>query len=259
MVILTRDGPEHRYVANALCDSLVIDRILVDQRAHRAKVRRALNKGIGHFLGKATRTAFLRFIRDDKARTRSLLHLLGQKAETFYASDRVARIDGVNGNRTLALLQESNPDAILIYGTSIVQNAALGQARDICLNMHTGVSPHYRGTACAFWPVVNDEFEMLGATIHGCTSGVDAGPIFEIARSGYEAGDDLHTIFGRAVIAGADAYVQVVRRYLAGTLTGLAQDLSIGREYRGLDLTIGPELVARRRLARLRRLAQRRS
>jgi folate-dependent phosphoribosylglycinamide formyltransferase PurN len=259
MVILTRDGPEHRYVANTLCENLVIDRIFVDRRARRAKVRRALNKGIGHFLGKAARMAFLKVISDDKARAQSLLQLLGQKAETFYASDRLDWIDDINGNRTIALLRERNPDAILIYGTSIVQDKVLGEARDICLNMHTGVSPHYRGTACAFWPVVNGEFEMLGATIHECTSGIDAGSVFEIARSGYKAGDDLHTIFGRAVIAGADAYVQVVRRYLAGTLTGLAQDLSLGREYRGVDLTIGPELVARRRLARLRRLGRRRS
>jgi methionyl-tRNA formyltransferase len=44
----------------------------------------------------------------------------------------------------------------------------------------------------------------------------------------------------------------VVQRYLAGSLSGVPQDLNLGREYHGADLTIGPELVARRRLARLR-------
>jgi methionyl-tRNA formyltransferase len=75
-------------------------------------------------------------------------------------------------------------------------------------------------------------------------------------HAGHEPGDDLHTIFGRAVMVGADAYVRVAQRYLAGTLTGVPQDLSVGREYRGSDLTIGPELVARRRLARLRAMAK---
>ena len=63
-----------------------------------------------------------------------------------------------------------------------------------------------------------------------------------------EPSDDLHTIFGRTVIAGADAYVRVMERYLTGKLEGIPQDLTRGREFRGSDLTIGPKLVARRRL-----------
>jgi len=181
---------------------------------------------------------------------------LGQKAQAFYASDRIEYVKGINSAESLEVLQQRRPDAILIYGTSVVRNAVLDCATDICVNLHTGISPQYRGTACSFWPVVNDDLDMLGATIHECTSGVDSGPIFEIVHSRYEPGDDLHTIFGRAVMVGAEAYVRVVQRYLAGTLTGVPQDLNLGREYRGADLTIGPELVARRRLARLRAIAE---
>lgn len=256
IVILTRNGPEHRYVANMLCAELPIDRIIVDRSPPRTRVRRAVRSGLGHFLSKATRAVFLKMIRDDEARTRSLQSLLGQKAEAFQASDRIEYVEGINSAECLEVLRQRRPDAILIYGTSVVKNAVLDSATDICLNMHTGISPQYRGTACSFWPIVNDELDMLGATIHECTSIVDSGPIFETVHSRYEPGDDLHTIFGRAVLVGAEAYVRVVQSYLAGTLTGVPQELNLGREYHGADLTIGPELVARRRLARLRTTAR---
>ncbi|MFK4486103.1 formyl transferase [Bradyrhizobium sp. USDA 336] len=256
IVILTRDGPEHRYVANMLCAGLSIDRIIVDRSTRRTRLRRAVRKGLVHFLGKATRAVFLKLIRDDEARTRSIESLLGQKAQAFYASDRIDYVEGINGAESLEVLRQRRPDAILIYGTSVVKNAVLDSASDMCVNLHTGISPQYRGTACSFWPVVNDELDMLGATIHECTSGVDSGPIFETVHSRYEPGDDLHTIFGRAVMVGAEAYVRVVQRYVAGTLSGVSQDLNLGREYRGADLTIGPELVARCRLARLRSIAE---
>jgi folate-dependent phosphoribosylglycinamide formyltransferase PurN len=252
IVILTRDGPEHRYVVNTLCARLDIDRVVVDRRPHIPNTRRAMRKGFGHFLSKAARTSFLRLIGEDKARARSLRHVLGEGAESFRLSDRIDYVDGVNSNETIALLRQRDPTALLVYGTSVVKNNVLGLARDICLNMHTGISPYYRGTACAFWPIVNGELDMLGATIHECTSGLDAGPIYETVRARYEPGDDLHTIFGRTVIVGADAYARVTERYLVGTLHGTPQDLSLGREYRGSDLTFGPELVARFRLALLR-------
>lgn len=256
IVILTRNGPEHRYVANMLCAGLSIDRIIVDGSPRRSRLRRAVRNGLGHFLSKATRAVFLKMIRDDEARTRSLQSLLGQKAQAFYAPDLIEYVEGINSAESLEVLQQRRPDAILIYGTSVVKNAVLDSATDICVNLHTGISPQYRGTACSFWPVVNDELDMLGATIHECTSGVDSGPIFETVHSRYEPGDDLHTIFGRAVMVGAEAYVRVAQRYLAGTLSGVQQDLNLGREYHGADLTIGPELVARRRLARLRTVAE---
>jgi methionyl-tRNA formyltransferase len=256
IAILTRDGPEHRYVVNTLCARLAIDRIIVDRQPQKANMRRAMRKGLRHFLSKAARTTFLKLIGDDEARARSLRHLFGKKAETFYASDKLDYVDGINSNETIELLQQVDPDTLLVYGTSVVKNTVLGLARDVCLNMHTGISPYYRGTACTFWPIVNGEFDMLGVTIHECTSGIDGGPIFETMHIGYKPRDDLHTIFGRAVIAGADAYVTVVERYLAGTLNGTPQDLSLGREYRGSDLTIGPELVARRRLAHLRAMGK---
>jgi methionyl-tRNA formyltransferase len=124
IVILTRDGLEHRYVVNTLCARLDIDRVVIDRRRHIPNTRRAMRKGLGHFLSKAARTSFLRLLGDDKARARSLRHLLGERAESF-RSDKIDYVDGVNSNETIALLRQRDPTALLVYGTSVVKNNVL--------------------------------------------------------------------------------------------------------------------------------------
>jgi methionyl-tRNA formyltransferase len=258
LVLLTREGLEHRYVANALCAAIPIARVIVDRRPQKTNIRGAMRKGLPHFLNKAARTIFLAAIRDDSARDKALRRLLGSQSGAFMGSPAVEYVYGVNSRKTIALLKECAPDAILVYGTSVVKDSVLGIAKDYCFNMHTGISPYYRGTSCAFWPVVNGELKMLGATIHECTSRIDGGSIFEVIHAPLAPGDDLHTIFGRTVMAGADAYVRVTLRYLGGQLDGAPQDLGLGREYFGAELTLVPELRARFRLARLRAQARRR-
>lgn len=252
IAILTGDGPEHRYVVNILCSRLSVDRVIIDKQSPKTNIRRALSGGFGHFAGKAARAGFLKLIGDREVRIRTLHEQFGKMGAAFDTPEKPDYVTGINSAQTIALLKQIDPDALLIYGTTVVKSEILDLARDICINMHTGISPYYRGTACTFWPIVNDDFDMLGATVHECTSRIDGGAIFEITRITCEPGDSLHTVFGRAVTAGASAYVKVVERYLAGTLQGTLQDLQLGREYRGSELTLRPELIARRRLAQLK-------
>jgi methionyl-tRNA formyltransferase len=119
------------------------------------------------------------------------------------------------------------------------------------LNLHTGISPRYRGTDCAFWPVANREPQWLGATVHECTSAVDGGQIYGVVAAHWELGDGLHELFARAVAAGAELYADIVTSYVRGeSPAGEAQDLESGREYRGYMRTLRPELRARWALRR---------
>ncbi len=250
LVALTRDGLEHKYVMNRLCERFDIAAILVDTREYKTTLRGALRPGVRSLLSRAALKVYWRAIGDRQSRVRSLKHMLGTRRTTEWIaqSQRIITIDGINSDRAIETVRGLTPDALLIYGTSIVKAPMLALARNLALNMHTGLSPHYRGTHCAFWPIVNGEPHMLGATVHECTADVDGGQIFETATACPQPGDGIHECFARAVVAGADAYVRVIERYLAGTLTGSKQDLSIGREYRGHMRTLGAELRARRAL-----------
>jgi hypothetical protein len=253
-VILTGDDLEHRYVANRLCAELPIDAIVVDTAHRPPRLRRAFRGGKARGLGRVALFAFRKAVRDREARERALTEVLGADAVAgFAAEDRVIRVDGINSPEAHAAVSRLRPTALLVYGTVIVKDEMLERAQDMAFNLHTGMSPRYRGTECTSWPLVNGEPEWIGVTVHECKAAVDGGPIFACTRSGAEAGDGVHEVFARAVAEGAARYVDVVRRYVAGDLDGQPQDLAAGTEYRGYQWTLLQELRARRALARLGR------
>lgn len=106
-----------------------------------------------------------------------------------------AIIPVANPATLLPIVKEKvEPDSIVYTDTFKAYNASHS---DLCFNMHTGISPYYRGTACSFWPMVNNEYNMLGSTVHECTNEVDSGKIYAITRSQYTKGDSLHTLFAK--------------------------------------------------------------
>jgi folate-dependent phosphoribosylglycinamide formyltransferase PurN len=252
LVVLTADGPEHRYVATRLCRELPIGAVLVDVTARRPSLRRAFRGGARRGLSRLALHAFQRAVRDDRAHDRAMQRVLGAAAlARGGGAERVIEVEGINSAAAVAALDEIRPHAVLVFGTAIVHDTVLGRAEDLAFNMHTGLSPRYRGTDCAFWPLVNREPECIGATVHECTSAVDGGQIFAKAAARIEPGDGVHEAFARAVARGAELYVDVLRDYLAGHLAGERQDLTSGTEYRGYMRTLLPELRARWTLRRL--------
>ncbi|UTW55877.1 formyl transferase [Kordiimonas sp. SCSIO 12610] len=245
LVVLTTDSYEQRYVANHLSARFDIQAILIDKKIYNRKKKSYFRHGLLNFLGKASRIIFFKLIDNDRKRSEALVDILGEKSLSFENPSLIQPVEGLNTSETASIIKQHNPDAILVYGTRIVQDKILHLATDLAFNMHTGISPHYRGTACAFWPIVNNDLEMLGATVHECTSAVDGGKIFETETARLEKGDNIYAAFARAVIAGTEAYVNVIENYMNDQLNGYTQDLSIGKEYRGYELTIVPEIKAR--------------
>lgn len=254
LVILTADGLEHRHVANRLCAELPVEAVVVDTTHRPPRLRRAFRGGVVRGFGRIALFAFRKAVADHKARDRALTDVLGAEAVAgFAAHDRVVRVGGINSPEAHAAVSALRPSALLVYGTVIVRDEMLERAQDRSFNLHTGMSPRYRGTECTSWPLVNGEPEWIGVTVHECKAAVDGGPIFDCARSPVEPGDGVHEVFARAVAEGAERYVEVVRRYMRGELHGQPQDLSGGTEYRGYQWTLLSELRARQALARLER------
>ena len=122
----------------------------------------------------------------------------------------------LNGDETLALLVEAEVDTVLIYGTNLIRPPLLGRWPGRMINMHLGLSPYYRGTATNFYPLLNDEPEYVGVTIHLIDAGIDSGAILRHARPEIVAEDRPHTIGCKAILAGIDALISVLRDLEAG-------------------------------------------
>jgi hypothetical protein len=77
----------------------------------------------------------------------------------------------------VALLADAlKSDLYVIFGASYIKGPLLeflvaGRA----INIHMGVSPYYRGSSCNFWALYDNNPDLVGATIHLLSAGLDSG------------------------------------------------------------------------------------
>jgi methionyl-tRNA formyltransferase len=121
------------------------------------------------------------------------------------------RAGELNTSRTAAFLRDAGVDTVLVYGTDLIKPPLLDAWPERMINLHLGLSPYYRGTATNFYPLLNEEPEYVGATIHLIDAGIDDGPIFRHARPEITIDDQPHTIGCKAILAGVRALIGVLR------------------------------------------------
>jgi methionyl-tRNA formyltransferase len=239
LVLLTREGPEHRYVANRLAEEHPLSDVIIDeglpkplgQRVLSLSTRYTPSQALSRALGKGLAAVS----QEGKQRSSELRRILGHRCESFERPDLLRRVQGVSMPRTQEQFGALEPDVLLVYGTAIVPDVTLATARLLAINMHTGISPFYTGTDCAFWPLVNREPDMLGATVHECTAAVDGGPIYRVQSIELSEDDTRWSVFAKTVKLGAELYVDAVRDLRAGRLEGHRQDPAQRRTYRSVD------------------------
>jgi len=253
IVLVTADNLEHIYVANKLAEAIPLNKIVVDHGRRIglfANARRLWRKYTLRQLGSRVHFAVMtRIWRDEEAARRTMISAYGaENCLQFSRPELLQHINGINTAEGVQVVAALQPDVLLIYGTVLVSSRVLSLAKVIALNMHTGISPYYRGADCAFWPLYNGEPGMVGATVHECTRDIDGGRIFGTARAPLQPGDDVFSVFARSVMAGADLYVAKVKALMTGKLEGVTQDLSAGREYRACERDVAAERAVRKRI-----------
>jgi len=69
-------------------------------------------------------------------------------------------------------------ERILVFGYTYIRQPLLGRLMAKgAMNIHAGVAPEYRGTACNFWADYHGLPVLVGVTLHDLTADIDGGPI----------------------------------------------------------------------------------
>jgi folate-dependent phosphoribosylglycinamide formyltransferase PurN len=111
-----------------------------------------------------------------------------RKAEIFRQFDlnessppaqKVKRIRYVNTDEGRSLLKQLKPDLIIVNGTRIISKKTLESVPATFINIHTGITPAFRGVHGGYWAVAKGKKELFGTTIHYVDTGVDTGSIIE--------------------------------------------------------------------------------
>lgn len=155
-------------------------------------------------------------------RSRQENRFFGQAANWIQANDgcAVRRLapGSLNTDATLTFFESAGVDTVVVFGTNLIKKPLLGRWPLRMINMHLGLSPYYRGTATNFYPLLNDEPEYVGATVHLLDEGIDSGPILRHARPTIVADDRPHTIGCKAIQVGTEAMIDVLPAYDAGKI-----------------------------------------
>jgi len=124
----------------------------------------------------------------------------------------------LNSQATLERIQAHSPDLILIFGTSLIKGKILSSYGGRIINLHLGLSQHYRGSSANFWPIHDRKPENLGATVHLVDQGIDTGSVLLRAPIALEPKDDEQTLAGKTLILGCRLMIQAVALWKAGRL-----------------------------------------
>jgi hypothetical protein len=260
LVLLTGTNPEgevqHRYVAKILAEAFPDDLkaiVVADpppvplwKRAHTYWNRYSARELLSRVRAKLRD----RLIRRGERRQAAYRRVLFPEGESglMPRRDLIRLVPSHNGKRCLDLLAAVQPDVIAVYGTVVIKAKVMAAARKGILNMHTGISPRYRGSDTIFWPLYHEEPEWVGVTIHRLEAGIDSGPVLATAKPEITADDDEDTLFAKCVKLGCQHYVEAIRALAIGTARETPQDLTQGREYRFVDRTVAADKKVERLL-----------
>lgn len=220
VMVLCGRAPRHLYVANRLCDGANVVAI-VQETGRDLSGRKLLNR---------LKPASL--MRNGARWLRDRRRYVGQGEARFFFGDdepRLTRPDllvqvpHINHPDVVRLADQLQPDLVAVFGTSLIRGDLLHKGRCGIVNLHGGLSPHYRGADCTFWALYNGEPEQVGCTLHKIDPGIDTGQLIAHVCPEVKEGDDELTLFWRGVHDSADVYVEMLERLARGETLGLPQ------------------------------------
>lgn len=220
VMILCGRSPRHLYIANKLCGATNPVAIVQEVGSHWT-----LKKVLKLFRAVNLFRKVWRWLRDRKR------YLGGGEAKYFFddqvpkldRSDLVVGVSYINHPDVLALADKHQPDFIAVFGTSLITGELLEKGRLGMVNLHGGLSPHYRGADCTFWALYNKEPDQIGCTLHYIDPGIDSGDLIAHISPEVHEGDDELILFWRAVKDSAAVYAEFFDRIEKGESIGLQQ------------------------------------
>ena len=99
----------------------------------------------------------------------------------------------------------------IVFGSSYIKGWLCDfLIRKKAINLHMGISPYYRGSACNFWALYDYRPNYVGATIHLLDENIDAGNILCTCKPKYE-GEDPFIFAMKAVKVGQNKLLEIIK------------------------------------------------
>jgi hypothetical protein len=106
-------------------------------------------------------------------------------------------------------------DYFIVFGSSYIKKPLIDLLiAHRSINIHMGVSPYFRGNSCNFWALYDNRPDLVGATIHMLSAGLDSGGILFHALPQAQAVSP----FQLGMLSVRSAHLAVSQKIASGTL-----------------------------------------
>jgi folate-dependent phosphoribosylglycinamide formyltransferase PurN len=179
VVILCGSGMSSRIMYHGIASHADIIQVIVEKKIASKQLlkRRVLKLGGIKVAGQIAFTLYNEILtRLSSKRTKELietLHLNHQNPP----NELITRVSTANSDVVIALLQELNPDAVVVNGTRILSKKILDSIDKPFINTHVGITPKYRGVHGGYWALAKSDADNCGVTVHLVDPGIDTGGV----------------------------------------------------------------------------------
>ena len=185
IIMIAGDWYYPKMVFQSLSKEFNIQNIIVDKGESTYKLikRRIKRLGLIHVIGQLLfRIVAVSYInKTSKRRFQEILDSNGIK-ETSFEPEKTIHVTSINSDEGIKLLKSLNPDIVVIVTTRILSKKTLDSINAKFINIHSGITPLYRGLHGAYWALINKDEENCGVTVHLVDEGIDTGNILYQAR-----------------------------------------------------------------------------
>ncbi|GAA4944156.1 formyl transferase [Algibacter agarivorans] len=180
IIMIVEDSAYARMVYTSLKNDFNIDHIIIDNGQGFLKLlkKRIKKLGIIHVIGQVLfRIILVPYINfSAKDRIANILEVNDIK-DTAIEKNKFTAVKSVNSDEGHELLIKLNPDIVVIVSHRILSKKTLELTKAKFINIHSGITPKYRGLHGGYWALINKDMENCGVTVHFVDEGIDTGNI----------------------------------------------------------------------------------
>lgn len=219
IILLASDCESSRWVFHALKESVQLEAVIIEPPISKKEIAKKRIRKIGLFpvIGQVLFSAVIV----------PVLHILSKKRKAIlvkqynlnsneFNSNNIYRVSSVNDEECLKAINLLKPDIIVVNGTRIISNQIIQNTNAVFVNMHVGITPHYRGSHGGYWALYNNDMGNFGTTIHLIDSGVDTGAVVKQVFIEPEKQDNFVTYPVLQIAAGIPALQEVLTNMATG-------------------------------------------
>jgi len=120
------------------------------------------------------------------------------------------RKQDLSSYETVKFVKSLAADIIFVFGVGIIREPLLSNLPRNTINVHSGLTPKYKGTACNFWPFYFLEPNWAGITFHLLIKKLDMGNVIHQVQPKLEYGDTIHEVACKSVILACQEIKKVI-------------------------------------------------